>query len=389
MPTFFYDREWEQQWFWRQLADGKHILLCAPRRVGKTMLLHRLRERAEMEGWLTIFIDVQAASDEVDFLHEIADSLERASLSPNWKSKIGNLFSGLRKLLPTRVKHGESELQFSERINDAFLEVEKRLKQLFIALGKKDAKPVLIGMDELPIFLGKLTTNSGIDRAAAILHRMRRWQHDPDLGHVRWFLCGSVGLDTFVEHHGLAGTINALRLEKLGPFTADIARDFLLELALRRSVPLSTETAVYMVEKIGWPLPFYLEVLFDQLQAQPPSQNPAFPTVEDVDAAYDSLLHQTAYFAHWDSRLDWLGPVKGATVRFILKQMCLVKRGMNFTKLTDLLALRSPQAETEGLHAECGSLLGILEKEGYLQSSGQTWAFRSPLLRDYWKRTHP
>ena len=48
----FFDRERETRRLWDRL-DTDNVLLLAPRRVGKTSLMYRLRDRAEPEGFLS------------------------------------------------------------------------------------------------------------------------------------------------------------------------------------------------------------------------------------------------------------------------------------------------------------------------------------------------
>lgn len=209
---------------------------------------------------------------------------------------------------------------------------------------------------------------------------------------ITWIICGSVGLDTFVEQHDLVGTINDLTLQRLGPFTEETAVAFLKALGAseRNPLPVWDAVAQAIVERVGWPLPYYLQLMFHALRELPPDVRSAgYPTVEDVDTAFAELLspHCSSYFAHWDTRLDdQVDVAQAATARFLLKQICTSNRGVSRNKLLQLLLGRHPNADPEPLERELGLVLDLLERDGYLHRHNSTYAFRSFLLRDYWKR---
>ncbi|OYW69294.1 MAG: hypothetical protein B7Z21_01515, partial [Verrucomicrobiales bacterium 32-60-5] len=225
----FYDRQWEQRHFQDLLSRGQNILISAPRRVGKTELAYMLLDWAHSEGWQTAYGDVQDAKDEADFLNELAKMLTKVGASKGAVHTLMEAGSTLRRLLPgvkyTAEGHGV-ELKFSPEAEDALAKVERCFDQLINSLTEKEEK-LMLCLDEMPIFLSKLCKEiNGEARAAHILHWFRKLRNAPDLRHVRWLLCGSIGLDTFVEQRGLAGTINDLKPEKLGPFELPIAIEF-------------------------------------------------------------------------------------------------------------------------------------------------------------------
>jgi hypothetical protein len=97
--------------------------------------------------------------------------------------------------------------------------------------------------------------------------------------------------------------------------------------------------------------------------------------------------HSSTYFAYWDTRLDdQLDVAEAATARFLLSHICKSKRGMGRERLLHLVLARRPDADPEAVERELRFTLDLLERDGYLQRRKSTYAFRSFLLRDYWKR---
>ncbi len=393
----FYDRQWEQRQFQQMLTEGQNILVTAPRRVGKTELTRKLLDWATDQNWLATYANVEHAKNEADFFEELVQVLSDIGIRPGLADQLRNAGAKLRKLLPAsaKVSSGEQsfEMVFGSEVENALLEAQNRLNQLLESL-TSEGQIVLIGLDELPIFLATLSTQpDGEARVASMLNWFRKLRTTPTLIHrVRWLLCGSIGLDTFVEQRRMAGSINDLRLQKLGPFEHPIAVEFVKICAARGSeaIEITDELAEEIVRLVGWPLPFYLRLIVDELKALPPfKRSKAFPSLEDVKEAYTALVSpdKKIQFIHWVGRLELqFGKVTAHTAHAILKQCCQKPNGTTKTRLRNLLIQGSPQSDPETLERELVNLLGVLERDGYLHSENNRWAFRSFLLRDFWRR---
>ena len=85
----FFDRESEQRQIWEYLR-GDDLLLLAPRRIGKTSLMFRLRDTANTRGVEAAYLSVAGANDEVGFVRKLFES-------------VSDLGSGLREFWLRRV----------------------------------------------------------------------------------------------------------------------------------------------------------------------------------------------------------------------------------------------------------------------------------------------
>ena len=74
-----YGRGYELRTLWERLEHGEHVLLLAPRRVGKTSLMLELR-RQPRPNWHVIYVDVEGAADAADLF---ADILAQLASHPN------------------------------------------------------------------------------------------------------------------------------------------------------------------------------------------------------------------------------------------------------------------------------------------------------------------
>ena len=95
-----YGREYELDRLWEQLEQGEHILMLAPRRVGKTSLMLEL-ENAPRGGWDVINVDVQGGEGPEDCFAAIlaklaADSRYRTRFEAiPFSSMIKNVVEGM------------------------------------------------------------------------------------------------------------------------------------------------------------------------------------------------------------------------------------------------------------------------------------------------------
>ena len=181
--------------------------------------------------------------------------------------------------------------------------------------------------------------------------------------------------------------INVLYLfTDFGDFSEDTADTFLTQLAETYRMPLSAEVRARMSERAGWLIPYHLQLLFSELLKSHGRTQKA-PTVADVDAAYELLLDPAhrGYFDYWKQRLhEELGPPDDEQCVQILSTVAADPRGATRSTLLSMLSKQVPdptEAERR-LH----ELLDVLRSDGYVIEQDGRIAFRSPMLRDFWRQ---
>ncbi|MBI3947011.1 MAG: ATP-binding protein [Armatimonadetes bacterium] len=389
----FFGREEELARLRRAVEAGNHALLSAPRRVGKSSLVLRLCDMLLAEGWQVVRLDVQHCSDEAEFVRALLRATVDGGLEVPGGVKAVDGLRRFRSLFAgTKGQVGPVGLEVGGDEADVWRKLAASVQRVLSSAGGQG--PVLIAVDELPIFLGKVAdSEDGVRRARGVLDWLRGVRQNTG-GRVSWIITGSVGLDSFVERRGLHGAINDLTPQTLGAFSDETAVAFLKALGANLDRPrnMGDEVCAEIIRRVGWPLPFYLQLLFSSLMDRPAERReaPGFPTTEDVAAAYDDLLqpHQQIRFDHWDSRLDqqFDDPADAGIARYVLAHVCQRARGCPRGKLFNLLLSRQPNVDPDALERRLVSILHLLGRDGYLLQTGSTHAFRSFLLRDYWKR---
>lgn len=385
----FFGREAEQERFW-ELIESNNLMLLAPRRVGKTSLLRRLQENAADYGFQTLFLDVSNTPDELAFVKLLYEEVLKTQKDEGLWDKLKDSPAG--RFLGRVKKVGGWGVQIE--VGDDQPPDWRELGQTLADILQRQQGRWLVEVDELPVFLLKLwhpETEASRQRAKDFLY----WLRDdvrlayPDT--FRWALAGSIGLDTVAARLRIGDAINDLANFPLGAFDADTADRFLVALAAGqqaagRPVELSSETRAHAIQRVGWPIPYYLQLVFDQLRAlSKETGRPCSPA--DVDTAFERLLgnvHRN-YFDFWRQRLEEeLGRLESSYAEELLQAACRDSNGASREVLGQTLARRiqDPDQRDKMLRY----LLGVLENDGYGILEGGRFRFRSPLLREYWLR---
>jgi hypothetical protein len=385
----------------REILKHDDILLLGPRRIGKTSLARAVMALARRDGWQAIEINVASCIDERGFLDKLEGELKKAM-----GSLVGKLWDGAREKLGALGKRIKSlklggfgataEVGLAGTETDDWTKVGNDLLAL---LGELDDH-WLIYVDELPIMLFNIIRQ---DQANGVL-RVRRfldWFRNDvralaSAGKVRWLISGSVGLDTLVQEHGMADTINSLNHQNLPPFTDPLACQLIRKLATSYTIPLDDIAIRSLVDAVSWPQPYYLQVTFQHLRSLI-AANPATPPRDLIEKAIEQIIQPGVGadndFHHWEKRLDMqLAPPLAALAKALLNQSATRPGGTRAENLLTTVQQRHPHATDDEARALFVRLRDILLRDAYWladDSSGsgsRHYRFALEPLRRWWNR---
>ena len=376
----FFDREKELRLLWDKLPR-EHILMLAPRRIGKTSILNKLIVDAEAHGFqATEICRVARCQNELDCVNEIiaAISKNHSDFTEAFKKRLDRVKSASLSFTGVKVDFDASQ-------PEQWRDVGKELASVLQDLGGQ----WLIPVDELPSFvLALLRQENGLNRTQQFLDWFRalRQEHYQT---IHWVLAGSIGLDTVTARLNLGDTINDLSIFPLDAFTAPVAQRFLKKLSDSYHMDLSEEVIDYMIQRVGWPIPFYLQLLFSAMRDQQLNSDTgdALFDIAAVDDAFESLLTPShkGYFDYWRQRLteELENPDSDYAVH-LLNTICRDVSGMRRESLQQALSevIQNPEEKQNKLNY----LLDILLNDGYLIENQQRYQFRLEWLREYWLR---
>ena len=363
----------------KRISESEHVLLLAPRRVGKTSLLSALASEVERDGSATgVYASVAGAKSEATFLKMILGAIYstkpgtrlKLNVIATWVGKHARRVRGI-KIAGSGVDVEGSPSDWQDDANRAFAQIVRA------------ERPWLILVDELPILVLSLARQdpSG-ERVRGFLQWFRDLRQRVETSDkLRFVLAGSVGLDSVTRRHQLTDTINDLRDWRLGPYDGATADRFLIELARSHKMNVEADLRRRICEQAEWLIPYHLQVIFSALR----EKGALSPSRQQLDAAIEELLGRKIYFSSWEERLRGaLGIPEDAHARAVLRTCAADPKGALLSAIRLSLATDVPSVgERERI---VRWLLDVLANDGYLVEHAGRWRFRSGLLRRYWQR---
>lgn len=373
------------------------VLLLGPRRIGKTSLARRVLGMAKREGWRVVEVNVASCQDELGFLAKLQTGLE-AELAPKYSaiksavSKIADTLPLPDKLKIKAPEGGSVEVALGERAAEDWIKsagsIIKRLGQLTV--------PLMVYVDELPIFLFNLIQNDQADGVRRVRRFLDWFRNDlcnlASSRPTRWLITGSIGLDSLVQQHQMADTINHVKHQTLEPFSPAEATGLLQTLAASYGLALNEAETMAAVTALHWPQPYYLQLFFNEWRTldAPSCGGNAEAWAEQI---VERMIAASANndFHHWEERLGMqLSPTDAAHARLLLTRSSADPQGGRAESLLALLHEQLPGASAEEARQTFSRLRDILVRDAYWladdSSGARRYHFRLEPLRRWWIR---
>ncbi len=312
----FFDREVEVEALMERIADGRHTLLTAQRRMGKTSLvretMRRLAEKGEFEP---LFVDLEDANGAEDAIAEIAAHTLVAQ--GRWLP-IKRAFANFLEQAGDRVEELEGmELKVKLRAAIDRGNWKERGDAVFGALAQHE-KPVVLAIDELPILVNRLLKGDDYRITPDRRHEadsFLSWLRKAGQTHrtIRMIVSGSVSLEPILRQAGLSAHANIYSPVELEPWSEKTAVDCLEALALNYDLDLTLDVRQRMCRKLRCCIPQHVQQFFDYLQEDLRKTRSSVATPEDIERVYDTYMlgiRGTIDLDHYRSRFGD-GPRQG------------------------------------------------------------------------------
>lgn len=355
--------------------------MLAPRRVGKTSLMRELH-RDPRANWEVVYVDVEGSDGAADFVASVLAALAELPGNQSWAQTIGlprAVKDALTSFTKGKVKLNLLVVQLKGLIRRDWVQTMDRLETRLSRLPNQ--RRLLIIVDELPILISRmLESKGGRDEAALLLAKLRHWRLSPALqGKVRMLLGGSIGLEGVLRRAGLSASINDLSPFRVASWDRQTAASFLGLVGQSNGLPLAAQWIDRMLDMLHDPVPYHVQLFFAALR-DTCGEHQATPSACVVDQCFDERLTGAAgtpHLDHYAARLEFaFGPPESDLARAVLAIACQREDGATQAEL----AVASEHASV------LAEVLQTLEADGYLVRSGDRVAFRSNLLRVWWRK---
>ncbi len=366
----FYGRTHELARAHNYLDSNHSLALSAPRRIGKSSFAKRLIEEKRASGWNCVYIDLEGVRSRDEFLRILIDEFDRSGIWAEAASVAGGFISriieGVKGIGP--VKFDFSRPDTSENLYASLSEVIDHTKDSLIVI------------DELTLFLNILDRGDNLHREAEFFLNWFRSLRQVTDSRIRWIFCGSVGLHNFTRIRNLSMTINDLVTFDFDALSEEEATGLLIALSDAERVPLSEEMIRFLLDRIEWHIPYFIQLMFTHIKNFPGAATGI--TGQMIDAAF-SKVTRSEDFSTWSERLtEYNGQEDGA--RLLLKELCKADQGLTREQL---LAIYVGYTNSSLIKAdnEVSTILNMIEHDGYvMRVDGGVRRFRSPLLKKWW-----
>jgi uncharacterized protein len=379
----FWDRETELVLFKERLNEGAHLLLVAPRRIGKTSLLKEAARQLQDE-YLCLYVDLQKAKSAADAV--VALSLAVHPHKGLW-NRAKDVFQNVLRDSVETIKI--DELAITLRSGMSAGDWSSKGDKLFEILASHE-KPVLLMLDELPILVNRLLKGADYqitpERREAT-DEFLSWLRANSISHqdtIRLAIAGSIGLEPVARQAGLSATLNTLTPFHLNAWSPDIAAGCLRALANEYQLNLEEAAIKEMIELLGLCIPHHVQMFFDYVYQESKLQSLQRVSPEMVRLVYErSMLGTRGHMelSHLEERLRMvLGPKVDLLALELLTEAAVT--GSLADKAARVLAQEHFKSDWEPHLRE---VLSILEHDGYLGNRSGSYVFDSRLLKDWWK----
>ncbi len=359
-----------------EINKGSHLLIAAPRRVGKTSIVVNIANNKCPKGRKCIFEDIQGIKSEKAFYKRLYE-LILSSLSRD--KKIWNQLSVFFQKIDIDEISVDGKIKFGDKKDLNYLtEIDKAAGQL----KSKEIKVVLF-IDELPEVLHNLHKENKTEQAKGILKNLREWRQNNQYNAIQLVLTGSVGMRHVVKRiEGRASDLNDLMEIDFEPFIPEQANGYIAHVTKNATVKYSNELSRFLINKISYPIPYFINLILEEVNKKARRNNNSNISEDDIDIAFDKVVKESSYFKDWKHRLFDYFPRHEALFLNEVLLFIAHKDKINKRELYDL-------ARKHKKDIEYMELIGNLDGDGYILEKDNNYIFVSPFLKEFWKRDQP
>ena len=368
----YFKRDYLIEEAWDYIESGSHLLIAAPRRVGKTSLMCYLMDNPK-DKYSFIYLDTESINNENEFFRRIVNKV----LQTDFVNKSEKLFTLLKIHKPTIKRIGADGVEFGVSDDHNYFEL---LTKIFKSTLSVDDKLIIL-LDEFPETLENIIKDEGESAGKHFLQSNRELRQDIDISkNVQFVYTGSIGLENLVNKLNMTKTINDLSRLKVSPLNRNEAMQMIRLLLVNVNYSLSEELINYILDKIEWLIPFYIQLIIQELKNLYRDESLDHVDKGTIDRAFDKILEQRQHFEHWHIRLR--SSFKSDEYNFAKNLLNIISENTSIT-FNEIFNI----AAKFNLEDTFKDILGAMVYDGYINNNDNKHIYRynSPVLRMWWR----
>ncbi|MCL2652045.1 MAG: hypothetical protein FWD60_13620 [Candidatus Azobacteroides sp.] len=357
---------------WDELKKGNSVLLAAPRRVGKTSIM-RYMEEHPIENYKLIFSNIQGIHSANEFYERIytllLNCLNKTKKAINWFDNFKNKIK-ITNISLNGIAFETNPPDFLKATNDLLIEINEI----------EEIENIILLLDELPEVLFRINKEDAI----SILKNLRHWRQQPEMNKkVKFVLAGSVGIHYVVDKiEKRSSDLNDLRTVDFKPLSNNEAHKYIDWATEGATVTYNLELKEYLLSKIQYFVPYFINLLLDEINKQAKKTDNPEITTQSIDAAFDIVVRHSDYFKDWKQRLQDYMPKEDFD---FVNEILIHTAHKGYISLQEIY----DKAVKHNKTADYMDFIEDLEKDGYITEVEGEYRFMSPFLSAFWKKNNP
>jgi len=361
---------------WRKIDSDSSIIISAPRRVGKTSLMRYIEDNPK-EKYYVVYVITESVYNENKYYKEIVKAIlncdsikKRDKVINSIKDLAKSIFKSIDEVGIDSVKFSKNnELNYYEK----FIEIMKSIDL--------EGHKLIIMIDEFAQTIENIQQKEGNIYALQLLQSNRALRQNSDINNKFQFIyTGSISLEGIARRMDSSKYINDLDILKVTPLSEEEGKSLINELLKGLDFTMADNTINYMLHKIKWLIPFYIQLAMDKIQDIYDEENLCVIYNNSVDIAIKRMIEENNKFSSWYERLK---VYKNNDYKFIIEVLDIISiteaKKITYNEIYDL-AVRYNLEETYK------ELLNTLIDDGYINNEEEerVYTFTSPILRMWW-----
>jgi transcription termination factor NusB len=364
----------------RRLRNGENLLLSAPRRIGKTTILKYLEEN-HSDDQIIKYIIVQSVNTQEEFFkHILNELLDDKEILAGIQGYLKQASSTVRRYASKikDIKIAGSSIHLDNEPIDYYSECIKLIESF------KTDKQIVIFIDEFPDTLNNILEQDGRLMAINFLQKNRDLRMKFSDKDLKFVYTGSTGLKNVVRKFDKLDLINDIKTVDVPTFSKDEAKELIQRLVIgfqneMETFRVSNEVIEYILEKITWKLPYYMQMIVDGL-FEYYEDNEKMITKQIVDIILSNIVKSKSdyfdYFENWKGRLK--KAFKNQDYTFAINVLSYISK--NETIKYEVFFDLSVKYEVN----DSRYILDVLQHDGYISENNKQYGFNSILLKEWW-----
>jgi hypothetical protein len=359
-----------------------NILVCAPRKYGKTSVMRKVQTLLRGEWSTAIFIDVHDVNTPQEFLIELATgAFDKAKDKRSFIERMKIFFSNIVKNMEFELSVWESKIKFKRSLRE---EIEKsdwkeEGRTALAAIRDYFGDPVYLIIDEFSECVHNMYKKDN-EKAEVFLKWFRSMRARED--NLKFIIGGSVSIDRVVRKVTALSSINDFRRVTLRGFDKETTFSTVRKVFDEEKWGYTNEIGEKIVECIGVPsVPYFLSAFLSVIQEESAGKDLDERCIEDIYNSHFMGASGKYYFDYYVQRLTWYYEEEMAA-RAILKEL------YNNNKISKKTAFDIFKKVTNKDYELFLDLMSDLENDFYLEQIHDSIRSYSKPLADWWRLYH-